>query len=226
MKFVGKLKKSEYLLWFCSALIVTLAFFLSGSQTIIHLFASLVGVSALIFIAKGYPICHLLFIIFAILYSIISYELHYYGEMITYLCMSMPACIFNLVSWLRHPYQGSAEVQVEKLTPRKIILTFLLTTAVTVIFYFILSVLGTANLLVSTLSVATSFLASFLSFLRSPYYALGYVVNDVVLIILWSIASISDVSNLSVVACFAVFFVNDIHGFISWKRMEKRQTKN
>ena len=223
MKIVGKLKKSEYLLWLFSALAIVVSFFLSGGGEILSLFSGLVGVSALIFIAKGYPICHILFVCFSILYAIISFKLNYFGEMITYICMSMPASIFCFISWLRHPYKSTAEVEIRKITKKDVLLTIVLTVIVTVAFYFILKVLGTANLLVSTLSVATSFLASFLSFLRSPYFALGYVFNDVVLVVLWFIATISDISYLSVTTCFAVFLINDVHGFISWKRMQKRQ---
>ena len=101
-----------------------------------------------------------------------------------------------------------------------------LTLVVTVIFYFVLRYFNTANLLPSTISVTTSYLAVYLTFRRSPYFALAYAMNDVVLIVLWILASITDISYLSVVICFVVFFVNDMYGFISWKRMEKRQKLN
>jgi nicotinamide riboside transporter PnuC len=100
-----------------------------------------------------------------------------------------------------------------------------LTVLVTFIFYFILRCFHTANLIPSTLSVATSFLAAALTFLRYPYFALAYAANDIVLIVLWTLASMEDLSYVSVVVCFVTFFVNDIYGFICWKRMERRQTE-
>ena len=63
----------------------------------------------------------------------------------------------------------------------------------------------------------------YLTFRRSPYFALAYAMNDLVLIVLWALASIEDKSYFSVVICFVVFFVNDMYGFISWRRMAKRQ---
>ena len=60
-----------------------------------------------------------------------------------------------------------------------------LTVAVTIGSYFLLQAFGTANLLTSTVSVATSFVAVYLTWLRSPWYALGYAANDVVLVVLW-----------------------------------------
>ena len=99
----------------------------------------------------------------------------------------------------------------------------MLTAGVTFGFYFILDHYGTANMLPSTLSVTTSFIAVYLTFRRSPYFALAYAANDVVLIILWTLAAVEDVSYLSVIICFVMFLVNDLYGFVSWKRMEKRQ---
>ena len=99
----------------------------------------------------------------------------------------------------------------------------LLTVLATVIFYIILRALGNAALAVSTLSVTTSFLASYLTAKRSPWYALAYAMNDLVLIVLWVISSLTDISGTAMVACFVMFFVNDIYGFINWRRMEKQQ---
>jgi len=69
-----------------------------------------------------------------------------------------------------------------------------------------------------------SFLAASLTFLRSPYYALAYAANDVVLILLWSIASLSDPSYLPMLVCFFLFLANDLYGYINWKRMQSRQS--
>lgn len=82
----------------------------------------------------------------------------------------------------------------------------------------------TANIVPSTLSVTTSFLAVYLTFRRNPYFALAYAANDVVLIILWVLASITDFRYISVVVCFTTFLVNDIYGFISWQKMKIRQS--
>ena len=97
--------------------------------------------------------------------------------------------------------------------------------AVTAVFYFVLAYCHTANLLPSTVSVTTSFLAVYLTFRRSPYFALAYAANDLVLIVLWTLASAEDIRYISVVVCFAAFFANDIYGYISWQRMKLRQAR-
>ncbi len=100
-----------------------------------------------------------------------------------------------------------------------------LTGAVTWGFYYILAAFHTANLLPSTLSVTTSFAAVYLTFRRSPYYAIAYAANDLILILLWTLAAFSSLRYLPVAVCFSAFFVNDLYGFISWRNMRKRQEK-
>ena len=95
--------------------------------------------------------------------------------------------------------------------------------AVTAVFYFILDAFDTANIVPSTISVTTSFLAVYLTARRSEYFPLAYAANDIVLIVLWTLAAMSDISYISVVICFAMFLANDIYGFINWSRMKRRQ---
>ena len=100
-----------------------------------------------------------------------------------------------------------------------------LTAAVTLLCYFILEFFHTANIIPSTLSVTTSFLAVYLTYRRNPWYAVAYACNDIILIVLWVLASLEDISYLSVVVCFIAFLANDIYGFINWRSMEKRQAR-
>ena len=214
----------EWALWLASLLIITAFFFLFDREGYLTLVASLIGVTSLIFAAKGNPTGPLLMVFFSILYGIISFSFAYYGEMITYLGMTLPMSVTALVAWLKNPFKGKkSEVEVNRITKRETAFALILTAAVTFAFYFILEAFDTANLIPSTVSVTTSFLAVYLTWRRSPYYALAYAANDVVLIVLWGMASFADLSYLSVTVCFAVFLVNDLYGFVSWRKMQARQ---
>lgn len=216
------LSKFELTLWICSMCIVTFSFLLS-SNDILTLIASLIGVTALIFVAKGYVLGQILTVVFAVFYGIISFYFQYYGEVITYLGMTSPIAIMSVVSWIRHPYEETKEVEVNKMKKSQVAIMILLTLLVTLGFYFILKALDTTNLLFSTISVTTSFLASYLTFMRSPFYALAYAANDIILIILWILATMENISYLPMIICFVMFLVNDLYGFWNWKRMEHRQ---
>ncbi|MBR2029831.1 MAG: nicotinamide mononucleotide transporter [Clostridia bacterium] len=223
MKIFKELTKFEWFLWITSLLIVTKSYLLVPNQNVITIFACIIGITALIFCAKGFVFGQVLILIFSVLYGIISFYFTYYGEMITYLCLSSPAAICAIVSWLKHPYKETKQVAIQKMTRKKYFVMIFLTIVVTFIFYFILKALNNANLALSTVSIATSFIAAYLTFMRSPYYAVGYAMNDVVLIILWVLAAIENVAYAPMVACFVVFLINDLYAFINWQRMEKNQ---
>lgn len=220
------LSRFEWGLWLTSVAVVTASFFLGGRDGVLSLIASIVGVTALIFVAKGDVTGQALCVVFSVLYAIVSWEQRYYGEMITYLCMSAPVSAISVVAWLKNPYaKDRCEVKIARLDRRDAVVTAILTVGMTVAFYWILRALNTAALAVSTLSVTTSFLAAYLLYRRSPYYALAYAANDVVLIVLWCIVSVKDPSALSMVACFLAFLANDLYGFSNWLGVRRRQDR-
>lgn len=222
-KLFGTLTKFERVLWLMSIGVIAgsalLSQSLAGETDILSTLASLIGVTSLIFIAKGNVVGQGLTVVFSLFYGFISLGFRYYGEMLTYLGMTAPMAVLAIFTWLKHPSEkGASEVLAAKLTKKRILLGVILTVVVTVAFYFILAMLNTANIVVSTISVATSFIASYLTWCRSPYYALGYAANDIVLIVLWTAAAFEKPSSLAMVSCFAAFLANDIYGYMSWKR--------
>lgn len=230
MKFLNSFKsltRLELILWLSSVAVIVLSFIVGSSRDVLTIIASLIGVTALIFVSKGDVLGQVLTVVFSLFYAVISFRFRYYGEMITYLGMTAPIAVLSAVSWFKNPYEnGKNEVKIAKLTKVKTIVLMLLTVAVTVLFHFILKYFNNANLFMSTVSIATSFSASALMLLRSPYYAVAYACNDVVLVILWIMASMEDISFLPMIVCFAIFLINDIYGFFNWRKMSRKQNNN
>jgi len=216
------LKKSEWILWLCSLIAVSVSFLFS-KEDCLTLIASLIGVTALIFVAVGDVFGQILTVVFSLFYALISFKFRYYGEMITYLGMTMPIAVLSVISWVKHPYKNTSQVKVHSLSKRQIAILLVFTAAVTAGFYFILEAFDTPNLIFSTVSIATSFSASFLMLLRSPFYAVAYALNDAVLIVLWVLAAAESISYLPMIVCFSMFLINDLYGFYNWCKMKKRQ---
>lgn len=223
---IKTLTKMDRLLWICSLAAVFISNILPGHLDILTLAAALIGVTSLIFAAKGNVWAQILMIVFSILYGIISYRFRYWGEMVTYLGMTLPMAVWSMITWIRNPSaDNGSEVEIQRLNRKHIGGLVIFTAAVTVVFYYILKSLGTPNMVFSNISVTTSFLAASLTMLRSSYYALGYAANDIVLIVLWILASLKDPAYIPVVVNFSIFFLNDMYGFISWKKREIRQAQ-
>lgn len=216
-------KKKDYFLYFSFLVIITVAFLSVKEKDYLTLVSSLVGVTALSFMAKGHVMGQIVTVVFSVFYGIVSFLFKYYGEMITYLFMTAPMAVMAIISWAKNPFKESNQVSVRKLKKRDVYLMFILGIIVTIIFYFVLKWLNNANIIVSTLSIFTSFIACFLTFLRSPYYAVGYALNDIVLIVLWALALKDSFSYFPLVVNFTLFFIYDLYAFIVWKKMEIKQ---
>lgn len=225
IKDFKNLSKFELILWLMSLAVVSLSFLLAPDKDYLSLSASLIGVTALIFVSKGYVLGQILTVVFSVFYGIISFCFTYYGEMITYLFMTSPMAIIAAIEWYKNPYKKTREVKIKKIDKRQIVQMIVLSVLVTVVFYFVLKAIGNANLIFSTISITTSFIASYLTYLRSPYYAIAYSFNDIVLIILWVMASIQNIAYVPMIFCFVMFLINDIYGFYNWKRMMVKQEK-
>ena len=155
-KYFFNLSKAEVVLWSVSVFTIMLSFCLFDKENFLTLIASLIGVTSLIFNAKGNPFGQFLMVLFSLLYGIISFSFAYYGEMITYLGMTMPMSIFALISWLKNPYNGNkSEVKVNVIHKKEVFFMSVAAVIITEIFYFILKYFNTENLIPSTISVTT-----------------------------------------------------------------------
>ena len=220
-----RLSKFEIFLWTTSSVAVTVSFFFSDEKNYLTLITSLIGAAALIFLAKGHILGQVLALAFATLYGLVSLSYRYYSEVITYLGMNAPMALLSFFSWLKNPYGKRSEVRVGRVARKHFVIMPILTAAVTVVFYFAMRALSTPHLWVSTLSILTSFVASYLTYLRTRFYALAYAVNDLVLIAMWVLASFDDPSYIPMMACFVTFLFNDLYAFFNWGKMQKMQER-
>lgn len=213
--------KNDWILLISSLLIVLASNIVSPQFDVLITVAALIGVTSLVLGAKGNVWSPLLMVVFSVLYGIISYRFCYWGELVTYLGMTLPMSAWAAVEWFRNPSEKKGEVAISPMNRTKWLMVLLSTILVTIAFYLILKHFDTPNLIFSTLSITTSFFAASLTLLRSSYYPLFYSANDVILIILWILATLENPVYFPVIINFVVFFVNDFYGFISWRKREK-----
>lgn len=222
-KSIQNLTRVQIGIWTASVAAIFLSFFLAGMEDYMTVAASLVGATALIFLAKGDAMGQLLTIVFAILYAIVSFQCRYYGEMITYLGMTLPSAAVALRSWIKNPY-ADCEVKVSSVSVQKWIFLTVSSMVVTAVMGVVLWYFDTANLPVSIISVTTSYFASMLTIFRSPYYAVAYSLNDIILIVLWAMMTAENLGYVPMIICFVVFLINDLYGFANWQKMKKKQS--
>ena len=110
--------------------------------------------------------------------------------------------------------------------PRKEIIIALLSQFILFwIYYFILKMFNTDLLVISSLSVVTSVLASYFEARRSEWSLFCYIANDIVIITLWLIPIISgQIELISVLVGPILLLINDIYGSYNWKKLKQHQT--
>lgn len=219
--------RSDWIIYTLSIAIILLSNIFAREIDYFKVIATIIGATSLIFIAKGHFLGQIIMIVFAVFYSILSYINGYYGEIIISAGLTLPLSISSIYTWVKNPYKkGENVVKSYRLNSKDVITTILISLVVLIGGFFVLRALNTNDLFVSTISLGTSFVASYLMFRRNSFYAIAFMFNDIVLIVLWSLASVGDITNLSVVSCFVMFLINDLYAFVSWKMREKRQYKN
>ena len=214
----------EILLLSVSLVLISVCFIFTPDKNWFSLMSSLLGVTTVVFTAKGKVAAPFLSLIYSVFYIIISITQQYYGEAIIYGVLMAPLQFITIFNWLKNKNNETSVVKVNKVTVKEYLILTGITLLATVGFYFLLKWLNTAQLVVSTISLITSALATYLLLRRCSNYALFYIVNDIILIVLWGIAMASTgLSILPMIISFSVFLINDVYGFIKWKSREKQE---
>ena len=176
-------------------------------------------------LAKGKYSCYIIGIISTFFYAFVSYSNSYYGEVIIAMCCTLPLMIVGLVNWLKHQ-DNTNTVVIKEISKKELILVLLSQAVMFIGYYYLLKIFNTNNLLVSTFSIVASIIATYLTARRSEYGFLGFIINDIILITLWSIPVVSGNHNLiPVLLCPVLLLINDIYGVYNWKEIKNKQAK-
>ena len=216
----------ELLLLILSPIVVILMAIIFKSD-ILTTITSIVGIMCALCLAKGLVIGQVLGILIVVLYSIVSFKNAYYGEMIIYLFIMLPMYVWGIFEWLKHKSKETESVEVNSIKLKEWIIVGFCSVVVFIVFYFILKTLNTSQLFVSTLSVIDNIFAVYLLARRSKYGFVSYIVNDLLLMILWGVPVFA--GNLLLLPMFfnpVVNFINDTYGVINWTKIQKAQKAN
>lgn len=174
-------------------------------------------------LAKGKYSCYIIGIISTFFYAYVSYSNSYYGEVIIAMCCTLPLMIVGLINWLKHQ-DNTNTVVIKEISKKELILVLLSQVIMFFGYYFLLKTFNTNNLMISTFSIVASIIATYLTARRSEYGFVGFIINDIILITLWSIPVISgDLNIIPVLFCPVLLLINDIYGVYNWKRIKEKQ---
>lgn len=192
--------------------------------TIIDSLYTITYLTTAILMSKGKVESYFIGIISVFFYGIVSYNQGYYGELLITIFLTFPMMIIGIVSWLKHQDKDEDVVIISSLSKKEIVFAFSSQLILFWVYYFLLKAFNTDLLMISSLSIVTSVLATYFEARRSELSLFCYVANDLILITLWLIPIINgDTSLISVLIGPMLLLVNDIYGSYNWKRLKDIQ---
>ena len=192
--------------------------------TIIDSLYTITYLTTAILMSKGKVESYFIGIISVFFYGIVSYNQGYYGELFITIFLTFPMMIIGIVSWLKHQDKDEDVVIISSLSKKEIVFAFSSQLILFWVYYFLLKAFNTDLLMISSLSIVTSVLATYFEARRSKLSLFCYVANDLILITLWMIPIINgDTSLISVLIGPMLLLVNDIYGSYNWKRLKDIQ---
>ena len=215
----------EHLMLGIGWIIIIIGFILGAEKNYFSLIASIYGIFTVLCNAKGLFYAPIVGIGYCILYIIVSISQKFWGEVIIYALVEFPMCIALIVTWLRNRNKDDRSfININRIKWKECLILFISIIPLTFGFYFLLKAFNTNELIISTISLITSLIAEYLLIRRSKFYAIGYMANDIVCIVLWSFAiSSSSIALLPTLLYFCFTFINDLYGFINWLILERKQ---
>ena len=223
----------ESVLLILSHILILTAFFISPlvgtDASILSTITSIIGIWGIIMISRGSYVSHYIYIVFSIMYSLVSITAGYYGEAIIYTFIMLPIHIFSAISWKKHKANNSDnEVQTnKKITKGHLIISGIICALLSVPFYFILVALNTENPVCSVLSLSTSVFAAYLMLKRVKFFSVFFAIDDLFLILLWGIQILSgEYQYMPTLIVSFTLLVNDTYSAICWlNRSRKRKER-
>ena len=222
-KYFEDWNKFEKSFLICGLLTSIISSIIFNGTVIDTLYTSLYLITALL-MSKGKVECYFVGFVSVFFYGIVSYNQGYYGELIITAFLTFPIMIIGIISWLRHQDKEEDTVIISSLSKKEITIALLSQLVLFWIYYFILKAFNTDLLVISTMSVVTSVLASYFEARRSELSLFCYIANDLVIITIWLIPIISgQIELISVLVGPILLLINDIYGSYNWRRLKKQQ---
>lgn len=204
--------------------ILTLGIVFKSSALII--LNSITGITATFLIAKGLWIGNVIGIMQVVLYCTMSFFNNLYGEIITCGVFSFSTYCFSLYSWRKNRKEGSGILKISNgLKWQEWVCVILALSCVSVGMYFVLGVLNTNNLIISTICVGFSTLAYYLRIRRCEKNFIFSCLINVIKFVLWMSVIINGggLNYIPTIINYVIYFCINAFGLFYWIKLKKLQ---
>lgn len=204
--------------------VVAISGILFGSKWYI-IVSTLLGLLCVFTQAKGKVSTQFIGIVYFCFYIFISYTQKYYGEALLYLIIMLPMYIYGVINWLANRDKKENVVIVKSnLSKKEWIISSICFVGVAVGIFFLLKILNTSKLWISTLSFVSMLPAVYLLIRRCKWNQVAFLINDFIVPILWIFLVVQGDLSFLPMCIYHVFQITyDVYGLFQWIKLEKKQ---
>ncbi|WP_286032873.1 nicotinamide riboside transporter PnuC [Brachyspira pilosicoli] len=213
-------------LWLLFVITVQVVAWILNKDTIFMLILTLTGSLNLVLGAKG-KIAGLYFaIINSVLYAWSCMKIPLYGEVMYNVLYSIPVSATAIFMWKKNK-TSDGEVKFRTMSLKLGAIIVLATIAGTFGYAEILKLMGGNFAFMDSLTTVVAVVASMLYLLRFSEQWLMWVLVNALSIIMWVMVFASgDKTVFMIIILKSINLLNSLYGYINWKRISKRISKN
>ncbi|MBR4749004.1 MAG: nicotinamide mononucleotide transporter [Abditibacteriota bacterium] len=191
----------------------------------LRIFQAVCGVVSVILMGKGKPLGFVFGAVNALLYSWVSWQVPYYGEVALNMLYYVPANVIGFFTWRRYMNSGTLEVIKKKLPPAGAVAVYVGTAAAIVVFGLVLKAIKGSLPFVDATSTVVAVVAMILGIRRYSETWFLWIGSNTVSVIMWvyQVNRGGEMVNLPVVLMWSVFTANSVFSCIRWYREASRK---
>ena len=213
--------KTWEVLWLAFACITIFALSVYWKDTVMGIISATTGVVCVVCTGKGKLSAYIFGMVNTLLYAIIAYKAKYYGEVMLNAMYYFPMQFYGIYVWSRHMNAETHEVEKKEMKRKGRLLLSLGVVGATIIYGFILKLLGGKLPFVDALSTVVSVAAMIVSIKMYAEQWMLWIVVDVVTVIMWAIAFAQGNDSIATLLMWIVYLCNAVVMYVKWTKEAK-----
>lgn len=224
MSKLKKIIKNEFQgwkVWECIWLVISVtAVFIAASlfkDSKIAVIASVCGIFSSVLTGKGKLSAYFVGGVSRVLYAIVAFPAHLYGEVMLNLLYFVPMEFYGIYVWYKNMDFETHEVQKLSMSSKKFLILLVVIVAGTVGFGYFLKYLGGILPFADAFTNVVSIIAMLVTIKRYSQTWLLWMIVNAVSIALWIYSFANGTGSIAILLMWIIYFSNSLIMYLKWK---------
>ncbi len=208
----------------CCTIIAGLSIYWKDS--LMGIISATAGVACVVCTGKGKLSAYLFGTVNSLLYAIISYKAHFYGEVMLNAFYYFPMQFYGFYVWSKNMNTETNEVNKKEMSIKGRIIMITTVTIAVVVYGYILKKMGGQLPYVDALSTVVSVVGMIISIKMYMEQWILWLVVDAVTVVMWVVAFKNGSDSIATLLMWIVYLVNAVVMYVKWRKEIKQNEVN